>query len=146
MKRSKRLQVVLDLAERRKKEADKILGEAQGRVSQGEQTLEQLQNYYNEYVNSFYTAGASGVSLGQIQNHQAFMQKLQAAIEQQRRAIQMDKAQLERAREHWQAAYGRHKAMDSLVEKAKAEEQVQQEKQQQKVLDERSQLIRPPFI
>ncbi|MCV6609546.1 MAG: flagellar export protein FliJ [Amphritea sp.] len=146
MKRSKRLQVVLDLAERRKQEADKILGEAQGRVSQGEQTLEQLQNYYNEYVNGFYTAGASGVSLGQIQNHQAFMQKLQAAIEQQRRAILMDKAQLERAREHWQAAYGRHKAMGSLVEKAKTEEQVQQEKQQQKVLDERSQLIRPPFI
>lgn len=146
MKRSKRLQVVLDLAERRKQEADKILGEAQGRLTKGEQALEQLQGYYNEYVNNFYSAGASGVSLGQIQNHQAFVQKLQAAIEQQTRANQMERAQLERVREHWQAAYGRHKAIDSLVEKAKTEEQRVQEKQQQKVLDERSQLIRTPYI
>lgn len=146
MKRSKRLQVVLDLAERRKQEADRILGEAQGRLTQGQQTLAQLQSYYNEYVNSFYAQGATGISLGQIQNHQAFVQKLQAAIDQQKRAIQLEQAQLERVREHWQAAYGRHKAIDSLVEKARTEEQLLQEKQQQKILDERSQLIRPPFI
>ena len=146
MKRSKRLQVVLDLAERRRKQADQWLAEAQNRVAQGQQTLEKLEQYYLEYGNDFYASGAQGVSVSQLQTHQAFMQKLRQAIEQQQQANQMDEAQLERVKAHWQSVYGHFKAIDSLVEKAKTDEQVKEDKLQQKLLDERSQLIRPPYI
>lgn len=146
MKRSKRLQVVSDLAERKRKQAEQLLGQAQSRVQQGEATLVQLQDYYSDYANSFYTAGSAGVTPGQLHTHQAFMQKLRAAVEQQKNALLMDKAQLEKVQAHWQAAYTHFKSVDSLVEKLKGEERLQEEKQQQKELDERSQLIRPPFI
>ena len=146
MKRSKRLQVVLDLAERKRKQADQLLAQARGRVEQGEQTLLQLESYYNDYVNSFYAEGAGGINLGQIETHQAFMQKLRVAIDQQKKALVMDRAQLEQVQKHWQSAYGHHKAVDTLVDKLKTEELKQEEKQQQKILDERSQLIRPPYI
>lgn len=146
MKRSKRLQVVLDLAERRRKQADQLLAEAQNRVQKHQQTLEQLDQYYTEYGNNFYTAGAQGVSVVQLQTHQAFMQKLRLAIQQQQQAKQIDEGQLERVKVHWQSAYGHYKAIESLVEKAQTEERLREEKQLQKALDERSQLIRPPFI
>ncbi|WP_290704479.1 flagellar export protein FliJ [Amphritea sp.] len=146
MKRSKRLQVVLDLAERKRKQAEQLLGQTQSRVQQGEATLVQLQDYYSDYANSFYSAGSEGVTPGQLQTHQAFMQKLRVAVEQQRNALLMDRAQLEKVKEHWQAAYQHYKSVDTLVEKLKREELLKEEKQQQKELDERSQLIRPPFI
>ena len=53
MKRSKRLQVVLDLAERKQKQAEQWLGQAQSKVQQGEETLVQLQDYYSDYANNF---------------------------------------------------------------------------------------------
>lgn len=146
MKRSKRLQVVLDLAERKRKQADQWLAQAQNRILQAEQTLAQLQQYYAEYGNQFYAGGSEGVSVSQLHTHQAFMNKLRQAIEQQKQAKQMEEAQLETVKAHWQSVYGHYKAIDSLVDKAAAEEKIQEEKQQQKLLDERSQLIRPPYI
>ncbi|GGK72855.1 hypothetical protein GCM10007941_23590 [Amphritea balenae] len=138
--------MVLDLAERKRKQADQLLAQAQSKVQQGEQTLQQLESYYNDYANEFYAAGAKGVSLGQLQTHQAFMQKLRVAIEQQKKALIMERAQLEQVKTYWQKAYGHHQAVDSLVDKIKDEESRVADKQQQKELDERSQLIRPTFI
>lgn len=145
-KRSKRLQVVLDLAERKRKQADQLLAEAQNRVLQDQQTLDQLQQYYSDYANNFYTDGAAGVSASQLHTYQAFMHKLRQAIAQQQQARQINEAQLERVKAHWQSVYGHFKAIDSLVDKARDEERIQEEKSQQKQLDERSQLIRPPYI
>lgn len=146
MKRSKRLQVVLDLAERKRKQADQWLSQSQSKVQQGETTLEQLRSYYSDYANNFYQVGASGISPGQIQTHQAFMQKLRSAVQQQEKALQMDRAQLEKVKEYWQDAYQHFKAVEMLVDKIKRQESQLAEKQLQKELDERSQLIRPPFI
>jgi len=145
-KRSKRLQVVLDLAERKRKQADQLLAEAQNRVLQDQQTLEQLQQYSCEYANNFYAAGASGVSVSQLHTHQAFMHKLRQAIAQQKKAREINEEQLERVKTYWKSVYGNFKAIDSLVDKARDEERIVQEKTQQKQLDERSQLIRPPYI
>ncbi|WP_372598859.1 flagellar export protein FliJ [Amphritea sp.] len=146
MKRSKRLQVVLDLAERKRKQADQWLSQSQSKVQQGEATLEQLRSYHSDYANNFYQVGASGISPGQIQTHQAFMQKLRSAVQQQENALQMDRAQLEKVKEYWQDAYQHFKAVEMLVDKIKRQESQLAEKQLQKELDERSQLIRPPFI
>ncbi|MDO6564680.1 flagellar export protein FliJ [Amphritea sp. 1_MG-2023] len=146
MKRSKRLQVVLDLAERKRKQADQWLSQSQAKVQQGEATLAQLQSYYADYANSFYEKGASGVSPGQIHTHQAFMQKLRVAAEQQENALKMDRQQLEQVTTHWQSAYQHFKSVEMLVEKLKGQESKEAERQLQKELDERSQLIRPPLI
>nr|WP_232848879.1 flagellar export protein FliJ [Amphritea pacifica] len=140
------MQVVLDLAERKRKQADQWLSQSQSRVQQGEATLEQLRSYNADYANSFYQVGASGISPGQIATHQAFMQKLSGAVQQQEKALQTDRAQLEKVKEYWQSAYQHFKAVEMLVDKLRREESLQAEKQLQKELDERSQLIRPPFI
>lgn len=146
MKRSKRLQVVLDLAERKRKQADQWLSQAQGQVQQGEATLTQLHDYYSDYANSFYQQGAAGISPGQIHTHQAFMQKLRLAVEQQEKALQMDREQLEKVTAHWQSVYQHFKSVEMLVDKLKGQESKEAERQLQKELDERSQLIRPPLI
>ena len=145
-KRSTRLQVVLDLAERKRKQADQWLSQSQAKVQQGEATLAQLNEYSADYANNFYQAGAAGVSPGQIHTHQAFMQKLRLAVQQQEDALRMERAQLEKVKEYWQDAYQHFKAVDMLVEKLKRQELQEADKRLQKELDERSQLIRPPFI
>lgn len=146
MKRSQRLQVVLDLAERKRQQADQWLSQAQARVQQGEATLAQLRDYYADYANSFYQVGASGILPGQIHTHQAFMQKLRGAVTQQENALQMERAQLEKVTAHWQQAYQHFKSVEMLVDKLKAQESKDMERRLQKELDERSQLIHPPFI
>ena len=146
MKRSKRLEVVLNQAELKRKQADQLLADTQGRIQKGIQTLHQLQQYYTEYANNFYAGGAGGVNVGQLDTHQAFMQKLRMAIEQQRQAIESDQQHLEKVREHWSQVYGRYKALDSVVERAREDEQRAEDKKQQQQIDERSQLIRTPFI
>ena len=146
MKRSKRLQVVLNQAEMKRKQADQLLADTQARIMKGVQTLEQLQQYYAEYANNFYASGAAGVSVGQLDTHQAFMQKLRMAIDQQRRAVESDRQHLEKVREHWSQVYGRYKAIDSVVERAREDERRLDDKKQQQQIDERSQLVRTPFI
>ncbi|WP_271271762.1 flagellar export protein FliJ [Aliamphritea hakodatensis] len=146
MKRSKRLEIVLEQAERKRKQADQLLADSQGRVQKGQETMQQLEQYYAEYANNFYANGAGGVSVQQLDTHQAFMQKIRAAIEQQRQAIESDQQHLEKVREHWKAAYGHFKAIDSVIDKAREDERRVDEKKQQQQIDERSQLVRTPFI
>ncbi|MBN3563518.1 flagellar export protein FliJ [Aliamphritea spongicola] len=146
MKRSKRLEIVLEQAERKRKQADQLLADSQGRVQKGLETMQQLEQYYAEYANNFYANGAGGVNVQQLDTHQAFMQKIRAAIEQQRLAIESDQQHLEKVREHWKAAYGHFKAIDSVIDKAREDERRVDEKKQQQQIDERSQLVRTPFI
>ncbi len=146
MKRSKRLAIVLEQAERKRKQADQLLADSQGRVQKGLETMRQLEQYYTEYANNFYSNGAAGVSVQQLDTHQAFMQKIRSAIQQQRQAIESDQQHLEKIREHWKAAYGHFKAIDSVIDKAREDERRVEDKKQQQQIDERSQLVRTPFI
>ena len=146
MKRSKRLGIVLEQAERQRKQADQLLADTQGRLQKSIQTMQQLEAYYVEYANNFYAGGSGGVNARQLDTHQAFMNKLRMAIEQQKQAIESDQQHLEKVREHWQKIYGRYKAIDSVIDKARDEEQRLEDKKQQQQIDERSQLIRTSFL
>ncbi len=145
-KRSSRLKVVLDLAERRKKDAEKFLGEQLQRVENDKLQLAQLESYLSEYQQQYLDALAAGQTPFVLQNFQAFMNKISVAIEQHKRSMQTNKNQLEQVRRYWAQMNGKFKAVDSLVEKAKGEEMAAQDKALQKLLDERSQLNRPPLI
>lgn len=145
-KRSKRLQVVLDLAERRKKDAERFLAEHLQRVEKDKQQLAQLEQYLTEYQRQYQAALQQGLGIGTLQNYQGFMQKIVSTINQHKKAMQVNLDQLAQVRAYWSQLSGRHKALDGLVEQAARDEQQAEDKALQKQLDERAQAVKTDWV
>lgn len=137
--RSQRLGVVLDLSQRQKEAADRYLADAQQRLQQAEAQLIQLQNYMLEYQQQFTQAGRQGMTTNALQQHQAFIGRLEHALRQQHGTIRAAKLQLEQIKRYWQGVYARFKGIEKLTCKARTEEQNQRDKREQREIDERSQ-------
>ncbi len=144
--RSQRLEVVLAVAERKRREAERFLADAQQRVSQGEQGIVQLQNYLGEYQQQFTATGRQGVSISELQSRQAFMQKIGHTMQQQEQALVQAREQLQQVRAYWQQTYARERGIERLVQKARDSETHERERKLQQDIDERSQHVRPRFI
>lgn len=145
-KRSERLKVVLAVAERKRKEADRFLADAQKRVSQGEAGIAQLQRYLQEYQQQFTASCQQGLSIGALHTQQAFMHKINNTIYEQQHALEQAREQLQQVRAYWQQVYARQKGIERLIRKAREEEQQLLERKLQQDIDERSQHVRPRFI
>jgi len=136
MKKSKRLQPVLHLAERNKKLAEKALGQAQQQLAAEEAKLQQLHDYFLEYQQSAKAQQSQGAQVDTLIRLQQFMARLQQAAEQQGQQVELSRQMLLQARRLWQSAYGRHQAMESLIDRNRQLEQREEEKQLQKTIDE----------
>lgn len=140
-KRSQRLKVVLDLADRRKRDAEKYLAEHVQRVENDKVQLLQLEQYLNQYEVEFAAVVRRGASIEQVQNYQAFIAKISATIAKHKKAMEINKEQLEQVRQYWNKLYATHSAMGSLVDKAVDKEQKEMDKALQKSLDDRYQRV-----
>ncbi|SIS46951.1 flagellar export protein FliJ [Neptunomonas antarctica] len=145
-KRSGRLKVVLDLAEKRKKEAERFLAEQIQRVENDKQQLVQLELYLAEYQQGYRQDSAQGLSIDRMLNYQGFMNKISVAIEQHKKSMLMNEKQLAQVKQYWAQMHGKYKAIDSLVVKALDDEVKAVDKVLQKELDERSQLSRITYL
>ena len=138
--------MVLDLAERKRKQAEQLLAASRARVAQDKQQIEQLESFVRDYQAQFEAAGRQGLGIAQLQVYQSFITKISGALEQQRRALQMNENELQIVERHWTQCYGQVTAMDKLVEKARDQERMAEDKKLQQQLDERSQRVRTNFI
>lgn len=145
-KKIARFELLLQLAERKRKQAERLLGEAQQRVRQAESGLAQLDQYQLEYQQQFTSAGRNGLSAAEVQTWQRFISKVGSASTQQQEALQQSRAQLAALEAHWRQALAHQKMMQRLLEKARQEQQSQDDKRLQQQLDERAQHRRTPFI
>ncbi len=145
-KRSQRLELVLNLAEKKKQQADQFLANSRQSLAQSQATLAQLDRYLLEYRQLYLGANAGGATGAQLQTQQAFIQKLEAARLTQIQAIEHQTRELEAVEKHWQAMFARFKGIEKLTEQVRRSEIAEQEKSLQKQLDERAQLHRPDFI
>lgn len=139
MKKSKRLQPVQQLAERRRKNAEQQLGQAQQQLLAERQKLVQLQDYLGDYQKELLSTGQAGVTMEQLQRLQSFKQRLLDALAQQKQQIQFSEQLLEQAKQAWQVASGREQAMSSLISRTQNQEQQQDDKRLQKQIDELTQ-------
>ncbi|UTW10031.1 flagellar export protein FliJ [Marinobacterium rhizophilum] len=145
-KRSQRMALLQDLAQRKKREADQFLADSQARVTQGEATLKQLEQFLVEYQQQFQQQGQGGMAVGQMLASRAFIEKIESSIRQHRETMKTHAEQLRQVEQYWRQVYGHQCAMKNLTERALGQERSEAEKQLQKELDERSQRLRPPFI
>ena len=139
-KRSARLSIVLDLEERKKKQADKFLSDHVKRVENDKSQLIQLENYLEEYQEQYKITCKQGISIQNLTSYQSFMSKIGTVIAQHKEAMKVNLEQLAGVRQYWIKVYARHNAVDSLIGRIKVKEQDVEDKMLQKLIDESSQL------
>jgi len=139
MKRSKRLKPVVRVAESREQQAARALGEAQTRLAQAKQQLEELCQYRADYGRRLQQAGASGMGAARLDDYQQFLHKLGQAIEQQTRTIAQAAREVEERRSQWYILRGKVRMLDTVVCRYQDAEERQALRKEQQEQDERAQ-------
>ena len=97
------IKTLIDLAQTDVDAAAKQLGRAQRERADVEAQLESLVRYRDEYHANFSASAQAGMPAGSWRNFQAFIDTLDAAIEQQRRLLETATSRVEAAKPEWQS-------------------------------------------
>ena len=111
------------------------VAQSQGMLELEQARQAQLQDYRLEYLQRKKNDIGVFTPL-ELQEFNRFMQQLDATIEQQMEVVQLRQREVEQKREIWQASRIDAKVMHKVVEKLQKQEFVEQERKEQKALDE----------
>lgn len=137
-KRIERMQKLVELAQNELDQAAQIFQSLQQQFSSEQVQLEQLKTYLTEYIEQ-QTSGA-GSTLQQLKSTNAFMDKLNKAIEHQHGQLAETETEVQRAREFWIEKRSREQVLVKLTEKLKSDHSKKLDKIEQKLLNELSTL------
>jgi len=138
MKRSQRLQIIIDLQQRQENEALQLLGRRQQQLNEQQTQLDNLLNYRQQYLNKLLERQKTGMNVNQLLELRAFADKLDKAIEGQRLTVRQHERECQKARDKWQESHQRSKSLMRLGEIAVAEETKQEIKREQTEQDARA--------
>jgi len=130
------LTLAIEVATRRRDQADQAWMQARRAVQQAENQLEQLQSYAGETEARWATATAATVSAELMQHQQHFMQRLRHAIGLQGGVMADLQRQAEAARQRRLQEEVRLTALEQLLKKKLAEQARLQARREQKQMDE----------
>ena len=139
IKKSQRLEVVVDLREEQEKKALQTLGECQRRHLEMQTQLENLHSYRREYQQQYQELAHSGVCIRKLLDFRAFIEKLDQAVHTQQQQLQAAMDELQEKRQKWQAAHHQTLGMHKIHEAALLEEQQFLRKREQQEMDEHAQ-------
>ena len=120
MLRSRRLEVVLSLEERKEQEALERMGEARKLVEQQREQVQNLNRYQQEYRDQIRNSQQGVVQVSRLQAWQAFIAQLV----------------FETRKQEWQQAWERRRGMEKYIETCRQQEQREQDLREQKLSDE----------
>ena len=144
MKKSRRLEPVVKVAENREQQATRALGEAQKKLVAAEQRLRELKQFRDEYHSRFNTAGAAGMTALLMEDYRKFLHKLSLAINQQLKVIAQAAGTVEEKRRLWHLSRSKTQMLESVVSRYQAQEQRQADRREQGEQDERYQRLVDP--
>ncbi|TNF38132.1 MAG: flagellar export protein FliJ [Gammaproteobacteria bacterium] len=131
--RSKRMQPVARHAETIEEKAVQMFARAQQDLADMENQLQQLLSYRDEYARQLQ---GQGMNIQRMRDYQMFLQKINTTIDQAHVEIEKRSLIVEQKKNEWLKCRGRSKALNSVVEKYRQEERMQQERREQKEQDE----------
>jgi len=138
VKRSQRLQVIVDLKINQEKKYLEALGKQQNIKIQKETQLNSLKNYRQDYRDKNEHLIKSGISVMQLMEFRAFMEKMDKAIEGEEVTLKSLDSELERLRKNWEEAHMYTQGMQKIQGNARSSEQKQEEKKEQLEMDDRA--------
>ncbi|MCK7543453.1 flagellar export protein FliJ [Marinobacter bryozoorum] len=134
--RSERLQVVLELEERKEQQALDRMNEVRRQWQAEQDRLAELQSYQQEYHQQMRQQQQGTVPVSRLQGWQSFIARLDLLIgEQQARASQAEQ-RVEQARQQWQQAWERRRGMERYIDTCRVQEQRARDLAEQKQADE----------
>ena len=139
-KRSSRLKPVASHAKNQEQEAARIFAEAQRRVTDSEQQLQQLEGYRDEYLGKYQTASQKLGSMSQLLDYQAFLAKITQGIGQASNTINLCRQQRDILKKQWLLRRTRSQALESVVEKYQKDEMKKASHIEQMEMEELTQL------
>ena len=146
MKRSERMQTVERVVSDIEKKRAEALAVRERHVTECEHKLQELESYQKSYAEQFQVRAGAGIGAAGLRDFQTFMVRLGEAVKQQTQLVAKAKADRDAERTVWQHAAQRAEAVGGLVERWQKDEQVQQDKQDQRDSDERAQRIFRPSL
>jgi flagellar FliJ protein len=133
MKKSRRMQILVDLAKGKEDSAAQQLARDKAKVQYDLQKLSELREYAGQYESE---RNLLGLSAYLTTNYQHFVDRVRQAIVQQESAVGRSEQQADMSMRRWLQARSKTKSMDWLKEKNHKAELVLEEKQEQRQSDE----------
>lgn len=136
MNKAFQLQPLLDLSKLRLDEATRQLGKLIAGEQEASQRLALLVDYREEYRARFMASAGNGLGPDAWRNFQAFLGRLDEAIEQARGLADASKARTAAGQQHWLDQRGKVKAFDTLSQRHQARVAYSEARNEQKLSDE----------
>ena len=130
------LETLIDLAQRESDACAKRLGVALKAVDDGEQKLQMLLGYRDDYANRLDAAQMAGITPFAYQNFVAFLAKLEQAIDGQREVLKHARAKADMEKKAWQESERKRLSYRTLNERAAEEALALESKRDQKMMDD----------
>lgn len=134
--RARRLQILLDMAEKAEQQALQEWGTLQQKLHQEESQREQLKSYANEYQQQLSVPGGQSLSSGFVHNTLGFIGQIEAALKTQNEQIKLLQERVAVARNQYLEQHGKVKALSGLMDRLDHEHDQLADKEQQKQSDE----------
>lgn len=130
------LETLIDLARRETDAAAKRLGAALKAAQDQQQKLQMLIGYRDDYAARFEQTLMAGMTPMAYRNFQAFMGKLENAINGQQEQVRLAERRGEQEKATWQVAERKRMSYTTLDNRAQQEAQRLETKRDQKAMDE----------
>jgi flagellar FliJ protein len=136
MLRSRRLEIVLTLEERKEQDALERMGDARKQVEDQQAQVDNLNRYQQEYRDQIRSNQSGVVPVSRLQAWQAFIAQLDQVILRQQQVLDQAVQVFEARRQEWQQAWERRRGMEKYIETCRQQEQKEQDAREQKLSDE----------
>lgn len=130
------IQTLVGLAEKDRDEASKRLGLALRAVEDNGKKLTMLFGYRDDYLARLQNAQQAGITPMEYRNFQAFLAKLDNAINGQQEALRGSERRAEQERAHLQECERKRMSYSILVDRAQKEQDRRDAKREQRQSDE----------
>lgn len=130
------LATLIELAEKETDEAAKRLGAAIRAAEDTEKKLALLTEYRNEYAARCQNGMMAGINAMSFRNFQAFLAKMDNAVQGQSEIVRHAQRRVEELRALWQQSERKRMSYNTLSDRAQKREQKKEAKQDQKMNDE----------
>ena len=130
------LATLIDLAQRETDDCAKRLGAALKALDDCRQKLDMLSGYRDDYAQRFEASMSNGITPMAYRNFQAFMVKLDSAIQGQQQVVEHAQARSEKEKMRWQLAERKRMSYTPLNNRAQEQALKLENKRDQKAMDE----------
>ena len=138
MKKSQRMQMIVEIKATQEKKALEALGAAQRKMLAMQAQLDNLIAYRQGYQDQFSRLGSTGVKVGQLLEFRAFIDKLDQAIAGQQQTMLIFERELTEKRKIWEELHQQGHGLQKLRDSALKSEIQQAAKIEQGEQDERA--------